>query len=131
MVRLVDLDDYDRKLYEKDHGSRCPGLVRVNFYGDQKPTWALVLISGENPKRKAELVVARQVDSDWEVRSLEITDGTPVVWSERPGKYEGLYEENEKTIHAAHSVIVFCGYESWAILYAWNGKAVEKVWISD
>jgi len=130
LVSLADLDEYKKKLYKKDHASRCPGLVKVDFYGDAKPTWALVLISGENPKRKAELVVARQVDGDWEIRSLETTDGTPVVWREGPGKYEGLYEE-EKTIHAPNPVIVFCGYGSWAIVYAWNGKEVEKVWLSD
>lgn len=35
------------------------------------------------------------------------------------------------TIRARHQVIVFCGYESWAILYAWTGKEVVKTWISD
>jgi|ERR1700687_1411585 len=130
LVSLADLDDYDKKLYKKDHGSRCPGLVRVNFYGDGKATWALVLISGENPKRKAELIVARQLDSEWDIRSLETTDGTPVVWREGPGKYEGLYV-GDKTIHATNPVIVFCGLESWAIVYSWNGKEVEKVWTSD
>ena len=37
-VTLADLDEYDRKLFQKDHGTRCPGLARVNFYGDGKPT---------------------------------------------------------------------------------------------
>lgn len=131
LVTLADIDDYDKKLYKKDHGSRCPGLVKINFYGDGKPTWALVLISGTDPKKKkAELVVARQLDSEWEIRSLEATDGTPVAWREGPGKYEGLYG-GDKTIHANNPVIVFCGYGSWAIVYAWNGKEVEKVWVSD
>ena len=130
LVSLADLNDYDKKLYRKDHGSRCPGLVKINFYGDGKPTWALVLISGENPKRKAELIVARQRDGEWDIRSLETTDGTPVVWREGPGKYEGLCE-GDKTIHATNPVIVFCGYGSWAIVYSWNGKEVEKVWVSD
>jgi len=129
LVSLTDLDDYDKKLYKKEHGSRCPGLVKVDFYGDAKPTWAVVLISGENPKRKAELVVARRDDSDWEIRSLESTDGTPVVWREGPGKYQGLY--GDKAIHATRPVIVFCGYESWMIVYAWTGKEVEKVQLSD
>lgn len=128
LVRLTDLNDYEE--YKKDHGSRCPGLVNVDFYGDAKPTLALVLISGDNPKRKAELVVARQVNGDWDIRSLETTDGTPVVWREGPGKYEGLYKGG-KTIHATNPVIVFCGYGSWAIVYCWNGKEVEKVWVSD
>lgn len=129
VVSLADLDDYDRKLFQKDHGSRCPGLVKVDFYGDGKPTWAVVLITGENPKRKAELVVVRQVGASWEIRSLEVTDGTPVVWRQGPGKYEGMSEP--ATIRARHQVIVFCGYESWAILYAWTGKEVVKTWISD
>jgi hypothetical protein len=130
IVATADLKDYDRKLFRKDHGTRCPGLVKVNFFGDRKPTWALVLISGENPKRKAELVVARQADNGWEIRSLETTDGTPVVWRQGPGKYEGLYV-GEKVIRATRPVIVLCGYGSWAILYAWTGKQVEKVWLSD
>src|ERR1700736_3512092 len=87
VVGLDDLTEYKRKLFKEHHGSQCPGLVKVNFYGDGKPTWAVVLISGENPKRKAELIVARQVDEGWETRSLDTTDGTPVAWREGPGKY--------------------------------------------
>ena len=130
LVSLADLTEYDRKLYHKDHGTRCPGLVRVNFYGDGKPTWALDLIAGEGLKQTAELVVAHQVGSDWEIRSLDKTDGTPVVWRQGPGKYEGLYSE-EKPIRAKYPVIVFCGYGSWAVLYAWTGTGVEKIWLSD
>lgn len=129
LVRLADLDDYDRKLYQKDHGTRCPGLVRVNFYGDGKPTWALVLTAGKGTEQKAELVVACQVGNNWEIRTLEKTDGTPVVWREGPGKYDGMNEE--KPLRAKNPVIVFCGYGSWAILYAWTGTEVKKIWISD
>src|SRR2546425_25872 len=90
IVTLADLEQYNRKLFQKGHGTRCPGLVKVNFYGDGKPTGAFLLVSGENPKRKAELVVVRLIDSRWEARTLETTDGTPVVWSEGPGKYDGI-----------------------------------------
>lgn len=89
----------------------------------------MVLISGENPKRKAELVVARQAGDGWETRSLETTDGTPVVWREGPGKYDDL--DGKKTIHATKPTIVFAGYGSWSILYAWTGNEVEKVQLSD
>jgi len=130
VVSLADLSEYKRKLFQKDHGARCPGLVKVNFYGDGKPTYALVLIEGENPKRRAELIVAHQVTGGWEIRTLDVTDGTPVVWREAPSKYDGLYV-GEKTIHATRPVIVFCGLESWAVLFAWTGKEVEKVQISD
>jgi len=129
LLSLRDLDEYDLKLFQKDHGNRCPGLVRVDFYGDGKPTWALVLIAGEGSKGKAELVVAHQVADGWETRSLETADGEPVVWREGPGEYSDVY--GQKTIRATRPVIVLCGYESWAILYAWTGKEVEKIWLSD
>ena len=129
LVTLADLDEYDQKLFRKDHGGQCPGLAKVDFYGDRKPTWAIVLISGENPHRKAQLVVARQADETWETRLLDTTDGTPVVWRDHPGKYEGMSEPN--TIRAKNPVIVFCGLESWAVVYAWNGKEVEKLQVSD
>jgi hypothetical protein len=130
LVTLADLTEYNRKLYKKDHGTRCPGLVRVNFYGDGKPTWALVLVAGEVGKRKTELVVAHQVGNDWEFRSLETSDGTPVVWRQGPGKYVGMYQE-EKSIRAKNPVVVLCWYGSSAILYAWTGTEVQKVWLSD
>jgi len=91
LVSLADLDEHDRKLFQKEHGNRCPGLMRVDFYGDGKPTWALALIAGENPKRRAQLVVARQTDRGWETRTLETTDGTPVIWRMKPGRYTDVY----------------------------------------
>lgn len=89
VVSLADLDDYDRKLFQKDHGSRCPGLVKVDFYGDGKPTWALVLVgSGQPSQRKAELVVARQAREGWKLRLVDTADASsPVVWRQGPGKY--------------------------------------------
>lgn len=129
LVRLTDLSEYNRKLFQKDHGAQCPGLVRVNFYGDGKPTWALVVIAGQSPKRKAELLVAHQVAGGWEIRSLVTTDGTPVVWREAPGRYDDLY--GKKTIRAKNPVIVLVGYESSEVVFAWTGKDVERVQISD
>lgn len=129
LVTAADLDEYKRKLFRKDHKNQCPGLVKVDFYGDGKPTYALVLIAGENPKRRAELVVARQLAEGWEIRSLEVTDGTPVVWREGPGKFDDMYEP--RTIRAKNPVLVFCGLESWAVVLAWNGKEVEKLQVSD
>jgi hypothetical protein len=129
VLSLADLDQHDRALFQKEHGVRCPGLVNVDFYGDGKPTLALVLIAGKVSKHNVELVVAHQIADGWAIRSLERTDGTAVVWREDPGIYRDVY--GEKTIRATHPVIVFCGYESWAIVYVWNGGTVEKVWISD
>ena len=129
LVTFADLSEYDQKLFRKDHKNQCPGLAKVDFYGDGKPTYAVVLVSGENSKRKAELILAHQLADGWEIRSLDVTDGTPVVWRENPGKYDDMY--GPKTIRARNPVVVFCGLESWAVIYAWNGKEVEKLQVSD
>jgi hypothetical protein len=129
LLRLTDLSAHDRNLFQKEHGNRCPGFVKVDFYGDGKPTFALVLISMETPKKTAELIVATQIAGGWDIHLLEKTDGAPVVWSQGPGTYTDVY--GQKTIHSANRVIVLCGYESWAILYAWTGKTADKVWLSD
>lgn len=131
VITLADiLDEHDRKLFRKEHGSRCPGLVKVNFYGDGNPTWALVLINSRATKREAELVVARQIGLTWELRSVDTAgDAVPVIWSEPPGAYEDVYEE--KKITAKYPVIMLVSYESWAIVYAWAGNKVEKVWLAD
>jgi hypothetical protein len=128
-VSLTDLDDHARKQYRKDFGTRCPGLVRVNFYGDGKPTWALLLVAKEGPKQKPELVVAHQLGNAWDIRSLDTADGAVAVWREGPGKYEGMYEG--KLIRAKNPVILISDYGSFTILYAWTGKEVEKIWLSD
>jgi len=47
---------------------------------------------------------------------LDKADGPiPVVWSEKPGEYKGVYQHK---IRATRPVIVFRGYSSWAVLYA-------------
>lgn len=38
VVDLGDLSEDDKGFFQKDHGNRCPGLVRVDFYGDGNPT---------------------------------------------------------------------------------------------
>ena len=130
VVTLSDLNQDDQKLFQKEHASTCPGLTRVDFYGDGKPTFALVLLRA-NGSQKAELVVVHQVQNQWQTLLVDAADASPVpvAWSEKPGKYDDVY--GQKTLSARSPVVVLCGYESWAILYAWTGKQVEKVWISD
>lgn len=131
VVTLPDLGEDDRGFFQKDHGNACPGLTKVDFYGDGKPTLALVLIPRDGAKGKADLVVAHQVGRNWKVVLLDTAEGppVPVVWSQPPGKYRDV--DGKREIRAARPVIVFTGYESWAIVYAWTGKSVSKVWIAD
>jgi len=130
LVTLGDLADDARGLFQKDHGHDCPGLVSVDFYGDGGPTFALVLILNTGTKVNAELVVAHEVAHKWEMILLDEAESSmPVVWSQGPGEYRDVY--GDKKIRARRPVVVFCGYNSWAILYAWTGSRVDKIWLRD
>lgn len=130
LVTMSDLQEYHRRLFQKDHGKSCLGLVRVDFYGDKKPTLALVLTTGDGANQKAELVVAHKLGENWTTVLLDSAGSSvPVVWRQAPGTYKDVY--GKKTIRATKPVIVFCGYESWAIVYAWTVKGVDKVWLAD
>jgi len=131
LVTLSALDADDRGFFQKDHGDACPGLTRVDFYGDGNPTLALVLIEKGDTKEKAELVVAHRVGGQWKTALLDTANGVPVpvVWSRPPGHYTDIYGKEE--IRATEPVIVFTGYESWSILYAWKDRRVRKIWLMD
>jgi hypothetical protein len=130
VVTLSDLSDQDKLTFQKEHGNDCPGLANVDFYGDGKPTLALALVTKSVPAGKTELVVAHKVGAVWNAETVETTDGpVPVVWREKPGVYVDVYRQ--KKIRSTRPVIVFCGYNSWAILYAWKNGRISKIWLMD
>ena len=129
-VTLKDLDEDDKGFFQKEHGDNCPGLVKVDFYGDGKPTLAFVLFTNGGANEQTGLMVAHWVSGRWSITQLG-TGGpnAPVVWSLAPGEYQDVY--GRKTLRATRPVIVFSKYESWAILYAWTGNRVAKIWLRD
>ena len=130
IVTLSDLGDDDKEMFQKDHPNACPGMAEVDFYGDGKPTFALALLVKRGSTEDANLLVVHQTAEGWNLRSLDSAEASvPVVWSQPPGKYDDIY--GNKSIIARHPVIVFCGYNSWAIVYAWKSDHVEKVWLRD
>jgi hypothetical protein len=131
VVTQADLNPDDRTLFQKDHGDECPGLARVNLYGDGKPTRAIVLITAGRSHPTTGLIVAHKVGTEWQTETLEaFGEGpAPVVWGEGPGTYDDLSEP--KTIRAKNPVIIYCGYSAWARVYAWTGKKVEFVQLRD
>ncbi len=132
LVHLSELEEDDRNYFVTDHKDACPGLVKVDFYGDGAPTYALLLGGKSGSKAQTELVVAHLLFGKWQTVSLGTGNAipyAPAIWSESPGKYQDVY--GRKTIYASRPVIVFCKYEAWAIVYSWTGNHVAKVWISD
>jgi hypothetical protein len=124
-----DLPPRDRSLFAKEHGQACPGLARLDFYGDGHDTIAISLVHGRGETRSV-LIVATLVDGAWTIVRLDASDSaTPVVWSERPGHYNDIY--GKESIEVAHPAIVWCAYDAWAILYARTGLTTSKIWIAD
>jgi len=70
VVNREDLTAYDEQLFERDHTKSCPGLVQVDFYGDRKPTCAIVLLRQSNKK------------ADWFSRSIRVI-GNSNSWIQR------------------------------------------------
>jgi hypothetical protein len=130
IVTASDLSGDNRGLFQKEHADGCPGLLKVDFYGDGKPTFALELITKNQSNRRTMLVLLHQVAANWKVVALDKADGpVPVIWSEGPGAYADVY--GEKKIVATAPVIVFCGYLSWTVLYSWANNKVAKIWLRD
>jgi hypothetical protein len=132
VIGLSDLEKDDRGFFRKDHGDSCPGLVKVDFYGDGKPTLALVLTQKEAKAEETELIVARRGKKQWRMTLLGTGGASPyapAVWSQQPGEYTDV--DGNNTVRATRPVIVFSKYESWAILYAWTGSRVAQVWLQD
>lgn len=132
LVSLSDLEEDDRGFFQKDHGDACPGLTKVDFYGDGKATFALVLRRKSGAGGRMDLVVAHDVEHRWRLTVLDTGGASPyapAVWSQPPGEYHDVY--GKKAIRASRPVVVFCKYESWAILYAWTGSRVVKMWLQD
>ena len=128
-VTLSDLNEDDKLLFQKEHAGSCPGLAKVDLYGDGKATFALALTRKSQATPRTKLVLAHQIGANWEVATLDKADGpVPVVWSDKPGEYKSVYQHK---IRATRPVIVFCGYSSWAVLYAWTGNRTAKLWLRD
>jgi hypothetical protein len=131
LITFSDIEEDDRNLFRSDHSGSCPGITKLDFYGDGQPTVAMVL-RAKRGKAPVKLVLAHQAKTRWDTRLLDTGDSppdAPVVWNQPPGDYQDIY--GEKQIRAKKPVIVFCKYESWAIVYAWTGASVRKVWIAD
>ena len=131
LVTLAALDADDKAFYLQDHKQSCPGLVEVDFFGDHKPTIAMVLITSGKDSKEAKLLVAHNVSGNWKISLVDSTHeaGVPVLWSQPPGSYTDVY--GKKQLLATAPVIVFTRFESWSILYAWTGKRISTIWLQD
>ena len=133
VLNLDQLESRDRTLFTKAEGRRCPGVVRLDFFGNGQETYGIVLVSGSGESRRARVLLATRKNgaSPWRIENLEVMDdpGLPTISKDKPGAHEDVY--GAKSVNARGESLVLVGWESWAILYAWTGQKVDKVWLAD
>jgi hypothetical protein len=118
-------------LNKKDHRLGCPGIAKVDFLGDGRTVYALVIerYYGYGGKVDGKLVMAEKKDKEWELSILSEGEGSGLLWHGPTGKYTDVY--GERVLTSKGDVILYFGPESWEIVYAWTGEKIEKVWLSD
>jgi hypothetical protein len=124
VLTLADLVPEHRRLFLQDHPDKCPGRVDLSFYGGPSATALSLWGPAENV-----LVMARPKASSWSIDVLDRGNAPGVVWKEPPGEYKDMYEETR--LQLRNEGLVWCGYESWAILYGWMDGRVQKIWLAD
>jgi hypothetical protein len=120
----------DRRILQRERPGQCPGVAALDFFGDGKKDYALVLAHGTK-SRMANLVLARpETTGHWSFQLIEeANQGIAVVFSVPPGDYTDVYGESK--LHAPHEAIGFSGIESWTVLFAWTGSTIDKIWTQD
>jgi hypothetical protein len=119
-------------LSKKEYRLGCPGIAKVDFYGDGRPAYAIAIekYSGIGGQAEGKLILAHRTSGGWQTSVLEEpVSGTGLVWHEPPGKYEDRYKE--RTLIAKGDVVLYFGPGSWTIAYGWTGERVDKVWLTD
>ena len=117
-------------LNKKDYRLGCPGIAKVDFYEDGRTVYAFVIerYYGFGGKVDGKLVMAEKKKKEWELSILSEGEGAGLLRHEPGGKYTDVYGERELT--SKGDVILYFA-ESWAIVYAWTGEKIEKVWLLD
>ena len=119
-------------LTKKESGHGCPGIAKVDVYGDGRTVYAIVILTdrGFGWQKAGKLLLAKKNAHYWEVEVLDEGDGYPgSLWHESAGQYGDRY--GEKTLRSKGEVIIYFGHESWERAYGWTGEKIEWVQLSD
>ncbi len=133
VLTLDQLHRRERRLFKKEEGRRCPGVVHLDFFGDHREAYGVVLVTGASQRRRLRLIVASRTSQApaWNIETLEAMKDPSLATlaKRRPGVYEDL--RRKEKIEANAEALVWVRWDSWAILYAWTGQKIDKIWLSD
>jgi hypothetical protein len=126
VVKLTDLPDDDKQLWEQSHGGNCPGYAEAYMFGSKAPSYALALLgrsSGVNVE-KLVLLQGNAKGSQTIFAASPIT--TPfVTWKIKPGQYSGASGKRKNILGDS---VIYEKMESISYqFYVENGKVVRMV----
>ncbi|MFY9551760.1 MAG: hypothetical protein WAU32_11455 [Thermoanaerobaculia bacterium] len=132
LVTEALLDPHDREAYQKDHPNGCPGVARLDFYGDGGAAYAVLLVRPSRAPREALLLVARSAsEAPWAFRKLGRVDigAVPVIYSLPAGQYWSA----DASEHAEFKgeVVAEVAFEAWSSIFGWTGSRVKSIVTSD
>ncbi len=117
---------------KKDSTHGCPGIVKVDFYGDGRAVYAVVIQKDHDERemqQDGKLLLASREGKGWKVEILEDEGNPGSLWHAPADKFVGMHEG--RTAAAKGDIIVYFGYESWERAYGWTEEKIEWVQLSD
>ena len=128
IVTLRHLPDWRQMEYEKQRETSCPGVAKVNFYGDGRLAYALSLIKQSGTENAGLLLAQLDKSGRWTLTMLWEVGCACEPKTEPAGEYKDVY--GEKTIRSKGEVIVL-DLGSVARLFAWTGDKIDSIHIKD
>lgn len=131
VVRLEDLLPEDKQLFLKQHPDDCPGFTSGAYRCSDSQSFAVVILSSDNPPR-AKLLAFDHVGESYEATTLwEIPNvsNIPVVFTMPPGAY--LSWERDEEVTTECPVIFYVHYEASAWMFYWSKGKWRELQISE
>ena len=117
---------------KKDSTHGCPGIVKVDFYGDGRAVYAVVIQKARDERgilQDGKLLLASKEGKGWKVEILDDEGDAGSLWHAPANEFVDMY--GGRTVSAKGDIIVYFGYESWERAYGWTGEKIEWVQLSD
>jgi hypothetical protein len=133
IVDLPDLLERDRELWMRKEGRRCPGVAAGQFKDVSQLSYAVLLTRGKGKAREELIVVLTPTSRggvDASVASKPVQVNRAHVLRKLPGgKYQSV--DGPECLETKLDVFMYESIESWALVFAWNGRRFISVTVSD
>lgn len=117
--------------YRKERPTGCPGVLRLDLYGDGRPVFAILIMREIQNGWQTKLLLAEQEShKKWKLQTIwEANDVDGVLLPVPPGEDSDIWRD--VTIRGTGEGILYIKYEAYAIVFRWTGQSIEHVYVMD